>query len=142
MKLKKIICILSLILFFSLLFYIIKKYPLQETCPIHLFIIQTGSMMPEIQIGEMVIVKQEKDYQEGEIITYQVKNSYFITHRIIEKTKEGFVTKGDFNNAKDTELIKREKIQGKVILHSKLLGMVFKYRVAILVILLICFIIT
>jgi len=139
-KRKKVGWIGCLFLILGSLFFIFPKYPLKEICPIHFFIIQTGSMLPEIEIGEMVVVKRKKDYQRGDIITYQVHHSYFITHRIIEKTEEGFYTKGDFNNTKDEEIITQEEIQGKVILHSKLLGRLYQYRfviIGILVVLLV-----
>jgi len=135
-KRKKVGWIGCLFLILGSLFFIFPKYPLKEICPIHFFIIQTGSMLPEIEIGEMVVVKRKKDYQRGDIITYQVHHSYFITHRIIEKTEEGFYTKGDFNNTKDEKMIKKEEIQGKVMMHSKVLGIIFQYRIILVAILL------
>lgn len=137
---KKLVASICFILFLGSMVYIFQHYPIKEFIPFHFYIIQTGSMKPEIQIGEMVIVKKKQEYQEGDIITYQVKQSYMVTHRIIEKTEEGFFTKGDFNNTKDEKMIKKEEIQGKVMLHSKLLGILFQYRlvmVAILVLFLI-----
>lgn len=138
---KKIGWMICFFLILGSLFFIFPQYPLYEICPIHFFIIQTGSMMPEIEIGEMVVVKREKEYRKGDIITYQVKPSYFITHRIIEKTEEGFYTKGDFNNTKDEQIIKQEEIQGKVILHSKVLGLLYQYRFAIIAILILLLVI-
>lgn len=139
---KKLISRVCLLLFLGSILFIFRQYPIKEIIPFHLYLIQTGSMKPEIQIGEMVIVKKKQDYQEGDIITYQVNHSYFVTHRIIEKTEEGFFTKGDFNNTKDEKIIKKEEIQGKVILHSKVLGMLFHYRLAMIAILVLLLIIS
>jgi len=139
MKLKKkkiIVCILCMFLFLGLMFFVSQLGPLKELFPVHFFIIQTGSMMPEIQIGELVFVGKKQDYQEGDIITYKVNQSYFVTHRIIAKTEEGFFTKGDFNNTKDEKMIKKEEIQGKVMMHSKVLGIIFQYRIILVAILL------
>lgn len=104
------------------------KSPLEEIFPISFFQIQSGSMMPQIQVGEVVVLLKKKQYKENEIITYQVDNSYFITHRIVEITKEGYITKGDFNNTEDEITVTLEQIQGKVIFHSKILGKIIEYR--------------
>lgn len=101
--------------------------------PITLFQIQSGSMMPNIKIGEIVFVCKIKKYKENDIITYKTKDNYFITHRITNVTKDGFITKGDFNNTEDEEIIKLEQIQGKVIFHTILLGKLFQYRFYIIV---------
>lgn len=138
MKLKnkrKIITLFSFLLILGVIVFIFPKSPLKEIAPIHFFVIQTGSMMPEIQIGEIVIVKKEKEYQKGDIITYQVNQSYFVTHRIVEKSEKGFYTKGDFNNMVDKAMVKQEEIYGKVILHSNLLGILYQYRRWIIIIL-------
>lgn len=57
----------------------------------------------------------------GDIITYEEDENYFITHRIIEKNSASFITQGDNNNEKDTE-ITSSKILGKVVFHSIVLG--------------------
>lgn len=127
-RIGKILFILSLLLFLFSSLGKKGKSPLAQIFPISLFQIESGSMMPEIEIGEVVVLLKDRQYQEQDIITYQVKNSYFMTHRIIKIVENGYVTKGDFNNTEDEEIIKLEQIQGKVIFHSKLLGMIFKYR--------------
>ena len=55
------------------------------------------------------------------MITYEEEDNYFVTHRIIDKNKTSFITKGDNNNEKDTE-VKASKIIGKVIFSSLFLG--------------------
>lgn len=134
-RIAKILFILSLLLF---LFSSLSKKgisPLAQVFPISLFQIESGSMMPEIEIGEVVVLLKDKQYQEQDIITYQVRNSYFMTHRIIKIGEDGYVTKGDFNNTEDEEIVRLEQIQGKVIFHSKLLGIIVQYRFYIIVIL-------
>lgn len=136
-KFIKILFILTLFLFLLNSYYKKGKSPLETTLPISLFQIQSGSMMPEIEVGEIVVLWKNEQYEEKDIITYQVDNSYFVTHRIIEKTKEGYITKGDFNNIEDEQIVVENQIQGKVIFHSKLLGKIYKYRYYLMVILLI-----
>lgn len=101
---------------------------------IKLYQIQSGSMLPELQIGEIIILLEQENYKIKDIITYKVENSYFITHRIVQITEEGYITKGDANNTEDETVVKQEQIQGKVIFHSKLLGRIYYYRYYLLAI--------
>ena len=114
-----------------------QKSPLENKFPISIFQIQSGSMKPEIEIKEIIIICKSKEYKENDIITYKVNNSYFITHRIIAKTEEGYITKGDFNNTEDNKIVKKEQIQGKVIFHSKILGEIYEFRYYLILILII-----
>ena len=77
------------------------------------FEVQTGSMVPAVNINDLVIVKIDKSPKLNDIITYKKGNS-FITHRVVEAYKETYVTKGDANNTKD-DAIKKDQIVGKVI---------------------------
>lgn len=137
---KKIIKIFFIICFLLLIFIICYKKvksPLDIQFPFSLFQIKSGSMMPEIDIGEVIILIKDNNYNERDIITYKVDDLYYITHRIEKVTKEGYITKGDSNNTEDEEIVKKEQIQGKVILHSKLLGKIYEYRYYFIVILII-----
>ena len=134
-KAVKILLIICFILFLIIICYEKMKSPLETKFPIVLFKIQSGSMMPEIQTGEIVVLCKSNEYKENDIITYQVNNSYFVTHRIIKISDEGYITKGDFNNTEDETIIKKEQIQGKVIFHSQLLGKLYEYRYYLIAIL-------
>lgn len=64
----------------------------------------------------------------GDIITY-IEDGYPITHRIISKSKDVYVTQGDFNNIPDNG-IKKDKIKGKVICHfGKIFNLQFSARI-------------
>lgn len=126
-KIIKIIFIISIIFFLYNCYLKKEKISLVNNLPLSIFQIQSGSMIPNIEIGEIIVLLKCKNYQEKDIITYKL-NSYFITHRIIEVTENGYITKGDFNNTKDEKIVKQEQIQGKVIFHSKILGKIVKYR--------------
>lgn len=130
---KRIVKVLFIL---SLLLFLVSNLNKKETLAFYLFQIQSGSMEPEIKVGEVVFVLRKKQYKENDIITYSVNNSYFITHRIVEIVEEGYKTKGDSNNTEDENIVKIEQIQGKVIFHSKLLGILLKYRYYVIVILL------
>ena len=99
--------------------------------------IESGSMLPEIQVGEIVVLWKSNKYKEQDIITYKMDNSYFLTHRIVKITQDGYIAKGDFNNTEDEEIVKKEQIQGKVIFHSRLLGKIYEFRYFLIIILII-----
>ena len=83
-----------------------------------IFTVATGSMEPAISQNDIIIIKAKDDYFEKEIVTFKSDKAY-VTHRIIEKRGDTFVTKGDANNTKDVE-IEKSSIIGKVvkILHN------------------------
>ena len=91
------------------------------------YVIVSGSMVPELEIGDIVIVKtiNPEELEENEIISFR-KGQSVITHRIIEimETDNGreFKTKGDSNNTEDTEIIRDTEIEGKVIQKIPLIG--------------------
>ncbi|MBR2289747.1 MAG: hypothetical protein IJ867_03905 [Clostridia bacterium] len=58
--------------------------------------------------------------KNGDIVTY-LENDYLVTHRIVEKDDDRLITKGDSNNEVDRE-INEDKVLGKVIFHSLVLG--------------------
>lgn len=76
-------------------------------------LIVTGSMEPTINPGDLVIVKQQKEYHKGDIISYKGENTS-TTHRIVGATETGFILTGDANNKEDGE-ISKDKVIGKVV---------------------------
>ena len=98
------------------------------------YVVLTGSMLPEIQVNDVVITKRmdASRLKEGDIITFASSDSRFlgtiITHRIVKKNpatdNEGytFQTKGDNNNVADSALVLEKDIYGKVILKIPKLG--------------------
>lgn len=139
-KISKIV-FLIISIFILLFSIIILKKPLVTNFPIKFFIITSGSMSPYINTGEMVITLKKSDYKVNDVITFLENESYFVTHRIIRKEENGFVTKGDFNNIEDKSLVQKSEIKGKVIFHSKILGIIFEYRIIINILLIIVLII-
>ena len=77
------------------------------------FGVQTGSMADEINAGDWIIVKKQKNFKTGEVVTY-MQDGEFITHRIIQAYNDTFITKGDANNTKDAP-INKDQIVGKVV---------------------------
>lgn len=83
------------------------------------YVIISGSMEPNIEIGDIVVGKAEENLDIGDVISYR-KGQSVITHRItqINKNENGEIeyrTQGDNNNVEDEESIKPSNIEGKVI---------------------------
>lgn len=89
-------------------------------------VVTTGSMEPEINAGELIIIKEFDKYEIGDIVTFIDKDDFLVTHRIICLNEEKMITKGDNNNLLDEE-VSLNNIKGKVIIHSKILGFFVLY---------------
>ncbi len=85
-----------------------------------MFEVQTGSMEPEISAGDWIIVKEQKSFNLDDIVTFK-QDGNFITHRVIEKYSETYITKGDANNKED-DPIGTEQIVGEVVTIIPLFG--------------------
>ncbi len=77
-------------------------------------LVVSGSMEPAVCVDDIIIIKNQKSYKKNDIISFSNGKSLY-THRIVEITTEGFVTKGDANNAADDVLVKEAEVSGKVI---------------------------
>lgn len=122
--------IFLIIIIFILLFTLYSKFILKEEL-IKLYntailVVLTGSMEPTIKSGEMIIIKEQTNYNVDDIVTYKEDRNFFVTHRIINKYENKYETKGDNNNLVD-EPIDKDQIEGKVIYHSKVCGFFILY---------------
>lgn len=75
--------------------------------------VATGSMVPYLKVGDIVLVKDNATYKKDDVITYKHKNAY-ITHRIVYMNKDTIITKGDANNTNDEKITKKDVV-GKVV---------------------------
>ena len=92
---------------------VVLKQQVSTVCGYGGAMVLTGSMEPSIKPGDLIIMKKQKDYNVGDIITYRGENKS-ITHRIVERTANGFIVTGDANNREDGEIAK-DLIVGKVV---------------------------
>lgn len=104
-------------------------------CNYVMFCVSSGSMYPTLKINDIVIVRKQKKYFIDDIITYfdESFNGY-VTHRIIDIKNGKFITKGDSNNVVDKNPVNDEQIVGKVILKSRILWILYKYRITLIII--------
>jgi signal peptidase len=77
-------------------------------------IVISGSMKPDIEAGDLIIIKEQQEYRDGDVVTYR-SGPVLITHRIIAINESGIITKGDANNAADEPVLLSD-IEGKVVL--------------------------
>lgn len=77
-------------------------------------VVISGSMEPTLKVGGILYYEKINidDFDEGDILVYQTKE-HIISHRIVDITENGFITKGDINNSVDNYLINNEQILGK-----------------------------
>lgn len=91
-----------------------------------ILIVLTNSMEPTIEQNELILIKEEETYEQSEIVTYIDERDTLITHRIVKLENESFSAKGDNNSILD-EIRPVDCIQGKVMYHSKILGIFVLY---------------
>lgn len=97
-------------------------------------IVSSGSMSPELMINDIIVIKECNDYKINDIVTFTNKDNCLVTHRIIKKEGNNYITKGDNNNSIDQEKINIEKIEGKVISNSKILKFIYNNWLLIILI--------
>lgn len=142
-KLIRKIFILCLIL---ILMYVIYAKYIEKRDLISIFnksflIVMTGSMEPSIEGKELIIIDKKEKYKIGDIVTYKDSEDFIVTHRIIDITDKYFIAKGDSNNISDDKQ-SIDNIYGKVIFHSKTLGIFILYILKPLILLYLIYFIT
>ncbi|MGA5692813.1 signal peptidase I [Cytobacillus pseudoceanisediminis] len=115
---KSISIILFIIIILVIAFFLYsriqsKKYP--EKVPTIFgkspLTILTNSMIPFIKAGDLVFIRKvsPSEVKVNDDITFKETETKFITHRVIEIKQDqgtvGFVTKGDNNNVKDSNIV-------------------------------------
>lgn len=77
-------------------------------------VIASGSMEPALMVDDLIINHAQSDYEKNDIITFH-SGSSLTTHRIIEITDQGFVTKGDANDTVDLDVVPTNVVVGRVV---------------------------
>lgn len=81
----------------------------------------SGSMQPTLQIGDIIIIRKEKEYHINDIITYDTGLTT-VTHRIKSIDNNGVVTKGDANDVND-DVFNVDKIVGKYFFRISMISL-------------------
>ena len=125
MNIKKLIKIATLIVIATIAVVFLVFYrPVSLLGDTHYEPVYTGSMEPAIPVGSIVIIKpvNPETLKIGDIICFKLSEPTSITHRIINITDEGFITKGDANEDPDQWIVKKENVIGKAILTVPFIG--------------------
>lgn len=89
-------------------------------------VVISGSMEPAIHTGSIVFIDEKKKEPDvGDIIAFE-KGGVFITHRIAEKTADGYITKGDANKTADLGVLPRKAVIGTTEFSLPYLGYIVK----------------
>jgi len=77
-------------------------------------VVVSGSMEPSLKVGGLLYYneKNKEDFKTGDIIVFKSKE-HIISHRLVEKTETGYITKGDANNTTDPHEIKHTQLLGE-----------------------------
>ena len=119
MKINKIISNLFVVFIFAIvLLIVVSILPIPGNYK--LLIVQSGSMEPAIKTGSVVIVKPVENYKANDVITFEDGGKdKTTTHRIVDveviSGQTQYITKGDANNAEDSNKVPKDKVVGKVL---------------------------
>lgn len=83
-------------------------------------VVLSGSMEPELSVGDLLIIAERETYEVGDVVVYQDGRTA-VTHRIISISEGEVITRGDANNTDDNP-ISLEQIKGKVVFAAPLVG--------------------
>ncbi|WP_051258519.1 signal peptidase I [Atopococcus tabaci] len=80
------------------------------------YTVLSDSMEPTISAGDYIIVSMTpfEEIEKNDIITYQESENTLVTHRAVEKTDEGLVTRGDANDTEDVRRVQANALIGEV----------------------------
>lgn len=155
-KIKKITRIVACTILIPILVYnisliiqsIINPNKTPSFFGIKTYVIISGSMKPNYNIGDIVVAKNTNanSLKEGDVISFR-QGQIIVTHRIIKvenSNKLVFKTKGDNNNSEDSEEVTANLIEGKVVFKIPWIGNIalfFRGKIAIIVLLITYYII-
>lgn len=75
-------------------------------------VVLSGSMEPALSVGDLLIVREQENYEVGSIVVYQ-SGTMPVVHRIVEISGDEVTTRGDANNAADRP-IPMSAVKGEV----------------------------
>jgi len=95
------------------------------------FIVQSGSMEPTINTGDIIFVAPQPKYYKNQVIAFRETDGRMVTNRAIEdqggRGEGPFITKGDANRTADDEEISFSQVMGRVVFTLPKMGYVVAY---------------
>ena len=99
-----------------------------------MYFIQTGSMEPELMVGDVIISKRYSGEElragvDGDIITYVGREGSFsgktVTHRVVKVTENGIYVQGDANNTPDP-MITNDDVKAVMVYKTVIIDKFYK----------------
>ena len=100
-------------------------------------VVVTGSMEPDIKVGEFLVVKQTaiEDVSEGDDILFTARSGAIagerVVHRVIEVGSDSggiyLRTKGTNNPVADADYVRADNYIGKAVAHSAVVGAIVSF---------------
>ena len=111
---------IPLLIIACIIMYKANAYPdkVPDVFGIKPMIVLSGSMETSIHTGDLVFVKMidPQTLEKGDVIAFRNETDTVTTHRIIEIVEQNgekyFKTKGDANNAEDSNLVEMDDVEG------------------------------
>jgi signal peptidase len=90
-------------------------------------VVLSESMKPSLQMGDLIIVERisPEEVEIEDVLVFRDpggRENVLITHRVINRTEEGFHTKGDACEKPDPFMVKPEDVVGKPVLRIPYIG--------------------
>ncbi len=97
--------------------------------PASYIVVSGKSMEPTLYDGDLVVLKKQDSYANGEIITYEVPGDgpgagTLVIHRVIGGNQDGFITQGDNRDSVYDWRPSTEEVQGELWFHVPKAGRV------------------
>lgn len=90
-------------------------------------IVISGSMEPEIGVGSVIFIdKKDKDIEVGDIIAFE-RGGAMVTHRVVDITEQGYVTKGDNNESVDASQVVESELVGTTFFSIPKIGYALRW---------------
>lgn len=91
------------------------------------FVVLSGSMEPALPVGSIVYTKSSSSYSPGDIISFSNGTGQTVTHRIVEETDDGYVTKGDANDSVDNAVVAPSQVIGSSLFTIPYVGKIMNF---------------
>lgn len=89
-------------------------------------VVVSGSMEPAIATGSLILIDtKDREAEVGDVIAFK-RGDAFVTHRVVEVTEEGYITKGDNNQVQDAGVVAPAAVVGTTAKAFPGLGFVVK----------------
>ncbi|SLM84560.1 Signal peptidase I [Vagococcus fluvialis bH819] len=117
----------GVVLFIILSSVLMRLNVLQSIVGFNFWVVRTESMTPKINAGDLIVsYKSSSDsYKEGDVIVFDSLDKTIVTHRIIDSSQAGYVTKGDANEERDEQQVAPSQVHGKFVFRIPFLGKIF-----------------